>query len=71
MALKEFPSLPRLRAVQSWLAIIALFVVTGVELGMEVNTRSAAMVLGLCIVPSTIISLLWPAVRTAENGERA
>lgn len=70
MELKAIASLPRLRVLQGWLAIVALIVVTGVEFGMEVNTRSTAMVLALCLVPSTFISLLWPAVRTAENSKR-
>jgi hypothetical protein len=71
MELKAIASLTRLRVLQGWLAIVALIVVTGVEFGIDVNTRSMAMVLALCLVPSTFISLLWPAVRTAENRERA
>ena len=71
MELKAIPSPPRLRVLQGWLAIVALIVVTGVEFGIDVSTRSMAMLLALCLVPSTFISLLWPAVRTAENSERA
>lgn len=71
MELKEITPLPRLRVLHGWLAVVALIVVTGVEFGMEVNTRSVALVLMLCLVPSAIISLLWPAVRTAKNSERA
>jgi hypothetical protein len=71
MELKEIRSMPRLRVLQGWLAVVALIVVTGVEFGMEVNTRSTAVVVALCLVPSAIISLLWSPVRTVKNGERA
>lgn len=70
MELKEISSLSRLRVLQGWLAVVALIVVTGIEFGVEANTRSTAVVVALCLVPSTIISLLWPAARTAENSER-
>ena len=71
MELKEIAPLPRLRVLQGWLAVVALIVVTGVEFGMEVNTRSVALMLMLCLVPSAIISVLWPSERTAKNSECA
>ena len=59
----------RSRLIQGWFSAVLLVVVTGIAFGTSVTLSTAAMLLGLSLVPPVMVLVLWPGVqpRTAAD----
>lgn len=59
----------RSRLIQAWFAALALVVAAALALGASVTVGTGAMLLVLCLVPPTIVLMLWPGVQPPTVAE--
>jgi hypothetical protein len=59
----------RSRLIQGWFSAVLLVVVAGIAFGISVTLSTAAMLLGLSLVPPVMVLVLWPGLqpRTAAD----
>ena len=62
-------TMTRARLIQIWFAAVALIVVAGIALGVDMTIGTAAMLVALCLVPPAIILILWPGAETQTVAE--
>jgi hypothetical protein len=62
-------NMTRARLIRVWFAAVALVIVTSVALGATMTVGTGAILLALCLVPPTIVLLLWPGVQPPTAAE--
>lgn len=55
--------------IQVWFGAVVLAVVAGVAVGASVTVGTGAVLLGLSLVPPTIVLLLWPGVQAPTAAD--
>ncbi len=59
----------RTRVAQLWFSALALAVVIWATFGTTIGVGTAALLIGLSLVPPAMLFMLWPAVQPATVGE--
>ena len=59
----------RSRLIQVWFATLAVVVVAALALGVTVTFGTAAILLGLSLVPPAIVLVLWPGVQPSTAAD--
>jgi hypothetical protein len=59
----------RSKLIQIWFMIVCVVIAAGVTLGTRVTAGTGAMLFLLCLVPPTIVLILWPGVQAPTAAE--
>jgi hypothetical protein len=62
-------NMTRTRAIQAWLAAVALVMVAAVAFGAQMNAGTAGLLVTLSLVPAVIVFLLWPEAESVTAGD--
>ncbi len=62
-------NMTRARLIRVWFAAVALVIVTSLALGATMTVGTGAILLALCLVPPTIVLLLWPGIQPPTAAE--
>ena len=62
-------NMTRARLIQIWFGTVVLVVVVLFALGASVTLGTAAILLGLCLVPPIMTLKLWPGVEPRTAGD--
>jgi hypothetical protein len=59
----------RSKLIQIWFASVMLVIGIGVVFGASVTLGTAALLLGICLVPLGVILMLWPGMQPRTVAE--
>jgi hypothetical protein len=60
-------NMTRSKVIQIWFAAVGLVVAAGIALGAAVTISTAALLLGMCLVPPALVLMLWPGLSSAPT----
>lgn len=62
-------NITRSKAIQVWFVTVALVAAAAVAFGARVTLETAATLAALCLIPPTIVLMLWPRDLTTTAGD--
>ena len=56
--------LTRAKVIRIWFVAVALVVAGALTLGANLSLGMWALILGMCLIPPTMVYMLWPGTQT-------